>query len=217
MSNQHQEYRKAFWKTPKAIEEVINRGISLETADTFQLGYCPTDNYSPLNDRLLFPIFDCYGELLAYQGRALFDFKALHVGKFWHNPGDWKSKVLYGLHENLERIYEKRYCVLVEGPFDVLALYEAGIPAVAGLGTSFHDVQTYLLARFTKEWVDWHDHDKAGNIGYESVVGCVSKLNLGIGLTRVPNSGYKDPCDTLKENGKRRLIDIVRNTRASSI
>lgn len=214
MNPELETYRKAFWTSPKAIEEVINRGISLETADTFNLGYCPTDVYSPLNDRLLFPIFDCYGEHVAYQGRALFDFKSVGVGKFWHNPGDWKSKVLYGLHENLELIYEKRYCVIVEGPFDVLALREAGIPSVAGLGTSFHDVQTFLLARFCKEWLDWHDHDKAGDVGYESVVSCVSKLKLGVDLTRIPNVGYKDPCDTLKEHGKRRLIEIVRNRRS---
>lgn len=217
MDNLLTKYQKEFWTNQKAIDEVIGRGISLSTADTFKLGYCSTHEYSPLNDRLIFPIHNQYGEHIAYQGRALFDYAELGVPKFWHNPGDWKRSVLYGLHENLERIYQLEYVVLCEGPFDVLALHECGIPAVAGLGIAFHQQQAFQLARYVKNWITWYDDDKAGHAGVESVKSQISKNKLGIHLTTLDTTGYKDPCDTLKYQGKRQVINNVRINQPTTI
>ena len=127
----------------------------------YGVGYFDLNEVSPFHDRLMFPIRDPYGELLSFQGRAMFDHDAVGKPKYYHAPFD-KGNVVYGLYECAEWALEAPFLTVVEGPMDVLALHDAGLPSVALMGTTFSQTQAYLVRRYTRNVLLWLDSDSAG-------------------------------------------------------
>lgn len=162
-------------------EYMISRNISRDTAVRFRLGYAPessalldvlhkagfqteeavkcgliTENsyYGPsdiMRGRLVYPICDSQGKVLAFGGRRLDDNQK--TAKYMNTPETaWYSKRrnLYGLHLAKTDIKRQRVCVLVEGYFDVISLHQVGVTtAVASCGTAFTEEQARLLKRYS--------------------------------------------------------------------
>ena len=170
------------------------RGLSLETAHRFQLGYAPADGWIPkllgrgvteadlkavglvsdsrsgrgvyglFRDRLVFPIQDLGGRVIAFGGREI---AAGGRGpKYLNSPESplyRKGHHLYGLGQAREAVRREGRLLLVEGYVDVIALAQAGIDNAAGvLGTALTVDQLKLARRFSEEVVVCFDGDEAG-------------------------------------------------------
>jgi DNA primase len=112
-------------------------------------------------ERMLFPLRDITGVHIVDQGRAMFDFKARAVPKYWHSTYD-KSHYLHGLYELVELILEKGYVLLGEGPFDTMAAWEQNEPLISGFGNPINPYTALLVNLFVDTVYLANDPDEAG-------------------------------------------------------
>lgn len=120
--------------------------------------------YDRMRGRLIFPICDVMGRVIAFGGRVIRDVE--NAPKYLNSPESplfSKSSTLYGLHLARTAISEREQAVLVEGYVDVVSLHGAGIRnAVATLGTALTREHLNVLGRYTKNCVLLYDSDSAG-------------------------------------------------------
>lgn len=113
-------------------------------------------------DRIMFPIFDVLGNVIAFTGRALGDAEPKYINSP-ETPVFNKSRVLYGLNFAKGAIKDKDYVVLVEGQMDVIALHQAGAQnTVASSGTAITETQLLILSKYTTNFMLAFDNDTAG-------------------------------------------------------
>lgn len=135
---------------------LAKRGIALETAEFFGVGFFP--GKGTMQGRLVIPIHNPAGELVAYAGRSIDDAEP----KYKFPDGFRKSPLLYNLHR-LGDLTET--VAVVEGFFGAMSVHQCGFPNVVALmGCSLSDAQAELLARF-KRVVLLLDGDEAGRAG----------------------------------------------------
>lgn len=152
-------------KLDAAHPYLAERGVSLEIAEAFGLGYC---SRGMMQGRICIPIHNEAGELVAYAGRWPGD-SGWPAGEERYKlpPGFRKSHVLF----NLNRVPDDDWhVVLVEGFFSVFRLYAMDVPAVALMGCSLSDEQIELLARRTKRITVLTDGDAAGRAARAGIV-----------------------------------------------
>ncbi len=122
------------------------------------------DFYDRFHGRIMFPLFDVHGQIIAFTGRLLKEEK--NQGKYVNSPETplyAKSQVLYGLYQGKEDIKSSGRVVLVEGQMDVLTCQQAGFNnVVASSGTALTIEQLTLLRRYAAEIVFAFDADNAG-------------------------------------------------------
>lgn len=119
--------------------------------------------YDRFRLRLMIPIFNLSGKIVAFGGRALQKGESSKYMNSPETPLYNKSSILYGLHASKGYIREAQSVILVEGYFDFLSLYQSGIRnAVAVSGTAFTAPQGRLLARFAQKAYLFFDADSAG-------------------------------------------------------
>jgi DNA primase len=135
-----------------------SRGVSEETAQEFGIGFFP--GRGSMQGRVVIPIHNDKGELVAYAGRSIDETDP----KYKFPSGFHKSLELYNLHR-AKMEDNKRRVVVVEGFFDCLAVTAAGFHSVALMGSSMSDEQEKLLAtHFKAAWL-MLDGDEAGRQG----------------------------------------------------
>ncbi len=119
-------------------------------------------HYDRFRGRLMIPIEDVDGHVIAFGGRVM----GADQPKYMNSPESpvyTKGNNLYGLARTREAIREKEFAILVEGYFDLIALWSAGITnVVATLGTALTRAQVDLLRRYTPRVVAVFDPDEAG-------------------------------------------------------
>jgi DNA primase len=170
--------------------------------------------YDRFRDRLMIPIWDSQGRVIAFGGRALGDDKPKYLNSPETDLFD-KGKTLYGLDRAKAAIAKQDGAVVVEGYFDVIALHAAGITnVVASLGTALSLHQVKMLLRFTesKKLIFNFDADGAGVKAAERAIGEVATLAyqdaVKLHIMNIPNG--KDPDDFLKIHSAadyQRLLD----------
>ncbi|MBE9201630.1 MULTISPECIES: DNA primase [unclassified Nodularia (in: cyanobacteria)] len=134
--------------------------------------------YDVFRDRLMIPIRDIQGRVIAFGGRTLSE----EQPKYLNSPETElfsKGKTLFALDHAKDGISKLDQAVVVEGYFDAIALHAAGITnAVASLGTALSIEQVRLILRYTesKQLVLNFDADKAGNIAAERAIGEIAAL-----------------------------------------
>ncbi len=120
--------------------------------------------YDRFRDRLMFPIHNLSGRVVAFGGRILEDVPS--VPKYINSPESSvyeKSKVLYGLYQNRDEIRRLKRAVIVEGYMDFLSLVAGGIKnVVATSGTALTEEQARLIRRYTSKVTLMYDSDSAG-------------------------------------------------------
>lgn len=118
--------------------------------------------YDRFRGRLMFPIRDERGELVAFGGRVIGDGHPKYINSS-DTPLYRKSRVLYGFHQAREQVAKASEAVLVEGYLDVIACHRAGVgTAVASLGTALSEDHAKLLKRWCKRVTVLYDADAAG-------------------------------------------------------
>lgn len=162
--------------------------------------------YDKFRGRVMFPIIDVRGQVVAFGGRVMDDSKP----KYLNSPETMvfhKSRNLFAI--NLAKKTQRDYFILAEGYMDVIALHQAGFDcAVASLGTALTDEQARMIARYTKKVVISYDADGAGQAAAQRAIDILKKADLQVNVLRIP--GAKDPDEFIKAKGAeafRRLIE----------
>ena len=168
--------------------------------------------YDKFRGRLMFPIFDYMGRVIGFGGRAL---QADQEPKYLNSPETpiySKGRVLYGLSHAKKAIKENDKVVVVEGYFDVISLYQAGIcNVVASSGTAFTPDQVRLIKRFTKNVVSCFDTDSAGIMATKMAYDVMQNLDLNMKTLKMEGE-FKDPADFMLENkkdGKEKFLKLI--------
>jgi DNA primase len=162
--------------------------------------------YDVFRGRIMFPISDTSGRVVAFSGRIIVDDEK--SPKYLNSPETTlysKSKTLYGLDKAKADIRKRDYSILVEGQMDLVMSHQAGFTnTVAASGTAFTDDDGMdsafgLLTRLSDNMVVAFDSDAAGQKAVKRIVPAIS---LGMNVKIVDIKGGKDPADIIKANPK---------------
>ncbi|WP_341793232.1 MULTISPECIES: DNA primase [unclassified Rickettsia] len=226
--------------SPKILNYLHNRGINEETIKEFSIGFAPPGKelqnffkekgiepvklekagligkrengkiYEIFYDRITFPIRNIYNKIVGFGGRVLND----GMPKYLNSPETivfQKSETLYGENKAISSAYKKNRSILVEGYFDVIALYQAGFnEAVASLGTSVTESHLQKLWRAGDEIILCLDGDAAGvkaSIRAINIALPLINSNKKISFIRLP-AGL-DPDDAVNKNNTEFFTHLV--------
>ena len=158
--------------------------------------------YSKFRNRIMFPIAQENGRVIAFTGRTLAaDEKA--GPKYLNSPETAiysKSRVLFNLDKAKEAIRKLTYAIIVEGQMDCISVYAAGFHnVVASSGTAFSEAQVRLLARFSKDIVVNFDPDTAGATATDRSLGMLLAEEFHIKVLRL-EAGF-DPDLFIRKHG----------------
>jgi DNA primase len=155
--------------------------------------------YDRFRRRIMFPISNEGGKVIAFGGRAMGD----DMPKYMNSPETpiySKSTVLYHLDRAKEALRHSDFAVLVEGYMDAIAVARAGIGnVVASCGTSLAESQIKLLSRFTQRIVVNYDPDTAGQAATERSLTLLLEKEFDVRVLALP--GGADPDKFIKEKG----------------
>lgn len=165
-------------------------------------------HYDRFRHRLMFPIHDVHGRVVAFSGRALQPASSMEEpkeppAKYLNSPENalyHKGQVLYGLHEGRVEIRRQDAVVLCEGNFDLVALHQAGFQnALAPMGTAFTEAHARLIKRFAQKVTLLFDGDRAGRKAVHEAYGVLNKVGLSAHVVSLPQGA--DPDSFLREHG----------------
>ena len=162
-------------------------------------------HFDRFRGRVMVPIIDLRGNVVAFGGRVLDDTKPKYI-----NTSDTlaykKGRDIYAL--NFAKNEARGRLILCEGYMDVIALHQAGFTqAVACLGTALTKEQAQLLARYADEVVLSYDADEAGQAATRKALNILSQTNLKLRVLRL--TGGKDPDDILRTYGAERYRQLL--------
>jgi DNA primase len=161
--------------------------------------------YSKFRNRVMFPICNEQGKVIAFTGRTLSASTDEKAGpKYLNSPETAiysKSRVLFNLDNAKEAIRKLEYSILVEGQMDCISVYAAGFHnVIASSGTAFTELQAKLLGRFSKKVVVNFDPDTAGARATERTLGLLVEEEFNIQVLTL-ETGF-DPDLFLRRKGK---------------
>jgi len=154
--------------------------------------------YDFCRNRITFPIRDVSGNMVAFGAR---DLSGESPAKYINSPETAvykKGRILYGLHEARDGLRQARTAILVEGYFDLLRCFDAGIEnVVASCGTALTSDQAKLIQRYVPEVVIVFDGDAAGVKAALRGIGVLVGVGLGVRALILPDG--KDPDDYIRD------------------
>ena len=153
--------------------------------------------YDYFRNRVIFPIIDTAGNIVAFGGRIMDDSKPKYLNTS-DTPAFKKSRHLFAL--NFARKKCEEQMILCEGYMDVIALHEAGFEnAVATLGTAITSEQARIFAKYTKKVVICYDSDDAGQNATQKAIRLLGEVGVDVRILKL--SGAKDPDEYIKKFG----------------
>ena len=169
--------------------------------------------YSKFRNRVMFPISNDAGKVIAFTGRTLAaDEKS--GPKYLNSPETSiysKSRVLFNLDQAREAIRKLDYAILVEGQMDCISVYAAGLHnVIASSGTAFTELQAKLLSRYTKNVVVNFDPDTAGARATERTLGLLVEEDFQIKVLTL-EQGF-DPDLFIRKKGKDAYAEALRGS-----
>ncbi len=222
-----------------ALSYLRNRGLSDKTITAYGLGYAKKGNdtllrhlkskgyreeemqsagliargkygyYDFFRDRVMFPVIDLRGNIIAFGGRVMGDGTPKYL-----NTGETlvfkKHLNLFSL--NIAKGKNKNHIILAEGYMDVISLYQYGFTnAVASLGTAFCEDHAKLLKKYTDTVLLCYDSDNAGQEALKKAGDILMREGLKV---KVPIlSGGKDPDEILKKYGEEYFANLLANAK----
>jgi DNA primase len=182
-------------------EQLVAAGLAKRRE---QSGGC----YDVFRNRLIFPIHDPAGRVVAFGGRALSDDEQ---AKYLNSPESSlfeKSSLVFGLPMARDAIRQARQAVVVEGYLDVLLPHQAGVQnLVATLGTALGERHVRLLGRFAEEVVLVFDADEAGTHAAERALELFLAQKVHVRVATIPSG--KDPADFVLAEGPDALRELI--------
>ena len=166
--------------------------------------------YDAFRNRIMFPIIDVSGNVIAFGGRVMDDSKPKYKNSS-DTPVFKKSRNLFAL--NFARHVCQDAIILCEGYMDVIALHSAGFEnAVATLGTAITSEQARMLSRYTKKVIICYDSDEAGQKAAMRAVKLLSEVGLDVTILKV--TGAKDPDEYIKKFGKEKFSQLLSQSKS---
>jgi len=224
------------------VSYLTSRGIDADTIKAFSLGYAPGDKsltkylekhgvplmmaakaglvskgedgkvYEVFRDRIMFPIKNIYGKVIAFGGRTMSDANP----KYLNSPETIvfkKNETLYGEDKALAAAYRNGNMIVVEGYMDVIAMHKYGFEnTVASLGTAVTNKHIAKLWRSSDEIIMCLDGDAAGIRATQRVVDLALtqvSYNKSISFIQIPQK--QDPDEVLQKNGNSYFARILEN------
>lgn len=222
----------------EALAYLRQRGIREDVASAFRLGFAPNSwhhlrdflekekaslihaeqagliipgkdasPYDRFRGRLMFPVEDLNGRVIAFGGRIINEGEP----KYLNSPESdvyIKGRNLYALNRAKESIRRHGYAILVEGYFDLISLWNAGIThVVATLGTALTKDQIELVGRYTTQVVVLFDPDEAGRKALARSLELFLAARLNARVLVLPED--LDPDDYVRAHGADRLLDLI--------
>ena len=192
---------------------MLQRGYNHEELTTaFLIGKSEKGRYyDAFRNRVMFPIIDVAGNVIAFGGRVMDDDVKPKYKNTMDTPVFKKSRNLFALN------FAKNTCaenlILCEGYMDVIALHAAGFTnAVATLGTAITAEQARIMSRYTKKVIISYDADEAGQKAAQKAITLLSEVGLSVGVIKVP--GAKDPDEYIKTYGKDKFKEVISNSKS---
>lgn len=177
------------------IEELLSAGL-IKEADGKQGTY-----YDRFRNRLMFPIRDIAGRVVAFTGRAL---AADDQAKYLNSPETelyHKSEILFGMESAKDAIRVRKFTMLVEGQIDVLMAHQAGFQnAIALSGTALSEKHLTLMKRYSENLMLILDADTAGLKATARSAALALQHGLRVKAVRLPVG--KDPADLINEDSQ---------------
>ncbi len=166
--------------------------------------------YDSFRNRVMFPIIDVSGNVIAFGGRVMDDSKPKYKNTM-DTPVFKKSRNLFALN------FAKNVCsenlILCEGYMDVIALHASGFTnAVATLGTAITPEQARIMSRYTKKVIISYDADEAGQKAAQKAMKLLGEVGLDVGVIKVP--GAKDPDEYIKTYGKEKFKEVISSSKS---
>ncbi len=180
----------------------------------FELGLCKDDGHGGGYDfycgRVMFPIFNVAGTVIAFGGRTL---KSTDRAKYFNSPEslvyDKSKSTMYGLYQAKRAITRENKCFIVEGYADVISMHQAGFEnVIASSGTALTDGHIHLLNRFTQNVTELFDGDAAGVKAALRGVDMLLKAGMNVRVLLLPEG--KDPDNFAQENSSTEMIDYIK-------
>ena len=166
--------------------------------------------FDAFRNRVMFPIIDVSGNVIAFGGRVLDDSKPKYKNSS-DTPVFKKSRNLFAL--NFARHAGTESMILCEGYMDVIAMHSAGFTnAVATLGTAITAEQARLMSRYTKKVIISYDADEAGQKAAMRAVKLLSDVGLEVTILRVP--GAKDPDEYINSFGADKFKQVLNESKS---
>lgn len=225
-----------------AYNYIKERGLTDETIEKFKIGYSPNDrfwlkkflkgkNYSEnflnesglfsknykdiclFSDRLMFPIFNRNGKVVAFGGRILHpqgpkDSKYLNSPELIHYK---KRETLYAFNFAKNSIRTNKTVIFCEGYMDCIAYHQCGLDyAVAPLGTALTEEHLKLIRGFADTILLSFDSDNAGQAATLRAVYMARRLDFTVKIIKL--SGGKDPAEIMLKYGPENLTMQVKNS-----
>lgn len=164
--------------------------------------------YDRFRNRVMFPIIDVRGHVIAFGGRVLDDSKPKYINSpetmVYH-----KSHTLFAL--NIAKKSKSKRYILCEGYMDVIAMHEAGFDtAVCACGTALTAEQAKLLSEYADEVVLSYDSDEAGQKATERSLGIMANTPMKVSV--LSYQGAKDPDEFIKKYGRERFEMLLNGT-----
>ena len=222
-----------------ALEYIRGRGFSDEMIKKYGLGYAPKNNiiankfvntaqdkliatglvrrgdyglYDFFRDKLMFPIFNAHGQVVAFSGRSLDGSEPKYINttdtEMFH-----KRQTLFGFNFAREAIHRANRAIIVEGQIDAIQMQCNGFgETVAPLGTALTEDHIAILCKANRNIVFCFDGDTAGQKAASRACGIILPFlrdNSDIRFAFV--SGGKDPDEILRKGGKQEMDKIIDN------
>lgn len=166
--------------------------------------------YDTFRNRVMFPIIDVSGNVIAFGGRVMDDSKPKYKNSS-DTPVFKKSRNLFAL--NFARMTCGETLVLCEGYMDVIAMHSAGITnAVATLGTAITSEQARIMSRYTKKVVISYDSDEAGRKAADRALKILGEVGMDVSVLRIP--GSKDPDEYIKTYGRDKFAQLIEGAKS---
>jgi DNA primase len=202
-------YSMRGWDT--LIAKAEEEKMSVETLEKAGLVRKREDgtSYDVFRGRVMFPIFNTTGRVIAFGARKLYDDDTL--GKYINSSETaiyHKSKVLYGLLQAKEAIRQRDFVVLVEGYADLISVFQSGTKnIVASSGTALTKDQVQLLSRYTKNITLVYDADSAGAQAMLRGVDVILEVGLDVRIAQLPEG--EDPDSFVQQHGGEAFEELL--------
>lgn len=156
--------------------------------------------YDTFRERIIFPINDISGRVIAFSGRTLKE--DAKTPKYLNSPETklfYKSEVLYGLDKAKNYIRKKDYAVLVEGQIDLVMSHQAGVHnTVASSGTALTELHLKKIQKLSNRIIIAYDSDSAGEKAAEKAAGLALSLGMEVKIASLLKN--QDPAEIIKNN-----------------
>ena len=179
-------------------QELIHANLAKRSGKTGRI-------YDAFRNRVMFPVMDLRGNVIAFSGRVLDDSKPKYINTE-DTPVYKKGNGVYAL--NFAKNTSSRQLILAEGQMDVIALHEFGFTnAIATLGTALTKEQANLIARYADELLICYDNDDAGKKATEKALNIFGQTGIKIKIINM--SGGKDADEILRTYGRERFAGML--------